>query len=357
MRKNPQHWQALNDGLVPDSWPLLGIITAPTMLNMDGMDHIRLRSLIQKAFTSRPVEALRPRIAEITRKLLDDLAAAGPGTVMDLRSQFAFQLPMRVICELYGVDDPDTRQQLAADSGRLLSSQTPPAERLGAQAAIGAAMAKLVAEKRAAPGGDLTTALINAYDNDDRMSEDELVGTLFLMLIAGHETTQNLLTNAIKNLLEHPAQLDLILEGRASEDPWRGVVEESLRLDAPAATIMFLYPVANVTVAGVTIRAGSPVMIHAAAIGRDDQVFIAPDRFVSGRDNAHQHRAFGHGVHRCLGAHLARLEARIALPALHERFIITPAEKLSELEPLDSLSSNSVARLPVRLRERNPAPK
>ncbi|MEW2498172.1 cytochrome P450 [Streptomyces nodosus] len=353
MRKNPRHWRAYMDGLIPSTWPLLQIITAPTMLTADGADHTRLRQPIQKAFTPRRVEALRPRIEEIVEGLLGKLASGDPDEVVDLRQQFAFQLPVTVICELYGVDDAAVRHQLAHDSALLLSSTTPPSEREAAEKSIFGTMAQLVAAKRAQPGDDLTTALIAEFDGD-QISEDELIASLFLMLIAGHETTQNLLSNAIKDLCENPEQLRLAMNGAAGEaDPWKGVVEEALRLDAPAATTMFLYAAYDVTVDGVTIPKGEAALIYTAAIGRDDRVFDDPDAFLPGRPGGHQHRAFGHGAHHCLGAHLARLEAQIALPALYNRFEVTPAEPLGSVKRVESLSSNAPARLPVYLSPRD----
>jgi cytochrome P450 len=354
MRKSPQYWQAYRDGLIPQTWPLLQIITTPTMLIMDGADHARLRLPIQRGFTPRRVQALRPRIEQIVQDLLDQLATREPGEAVDLRSAFAFPVPLTVICELYGVDDADMRRQLAVDTHLLLSSITPPEERLGAQVSIFETMARLTAAKRANPGEDMTTALIAEFDNGG-ISEDELVGTLFLMLIAGHETTQNLLSNAVTKLVEHPEELARVLDGCAGEVAWRGVVEEALRLDAPAATTMFLYATKDMTAAGVRIRAGEPVLIHTAAIGRDDEVFATPDAFLGSRGNAHQHRAFGHGPHYCLGAPLARVEATIALQALFARFVVTAAEPLGKVERVASLSSNAPARVPVFLRERRKA--
>ncbi|BFO18460.1 hypothetical protein SHKM778_48480 [Streptomyces sp. KM77-8] len=131
------------------------------------------------------------------------------------------------------------------------------------------------------------------------------------------------------------------------------MVEEALRLDAPAATTMFLYAERDVTIAGATIQTGEPVLIYTAAIGRDDTAFADPDAFLPGRPGGHQHRAFGHGPHHCLGAPLARLEAQIALPALYHRFEITPAETLGSVERVESLSSNAPARLPVHLSPRD----
>ncbi|MFD5871645.1 cytochrome P450 [Streptomyces sp. NPDC060322] len=352
MRKNPQYWKAYQDGLIPETWPLLAIITTPTMLIMDGVDHSRLRRPIQRAFTPRRVEALRPRVQEIAQGLLAGLADHEPGTVVDLRSTYAFQLPVTVICELYGVDDPAVQHRLALDTSLLLSSTTPPQERLGAQTSIFRTMAELIAAKREQPDADdLTTALIAEFD-EGGMSGEELAGTLFLMLIAGHETTQNLLSNAIGRLMEHPGQLAATLDRSGGEDPWPGVVEEALRFDAPAATNMFLYASEDVTVDDVTVRAGEPVLIHTAAIGRDDQVFADPHAFVADRADARQHRAFGHGAHHCLGAPLARLEATIALRALFERFTVEPAEEPATVERVPSLSSNAPGRVPVRLSPR-----
>lgn len=356
MRKNPhQHWKAFRDGLIPKTYPLLQILTTPTMLIMDGADHSRLRQPIQRAFTQRRADALRPRIEQIVDALLDTLAGTEPGTVVDLRSTFAFQLPVTVICELYGLDDPAMRRQLAVDTRLLLSSTTPPDERLGAQHSIFGTMTRLIAARRAQPGDDLTTALIAEFDNGG-MSGDELAGTLFLMLIAGHETTQNLLSNAVQRLLEHPEQLARVLDGSPGGQSWPGVVEESLRLDAPAATTMFLYAARDVTIEGVTINTGEPVMIHTAAIGRDDQVFDNPHAFNPDRADARQHRAFGHGPHHCLGSPLARLEAGTALPALFKRFIVTAAEPLHDIERVTSMSSNAPARLPVTLAPRTQPP-
>ncbi|MEV7286369.1 cytochrome P450 [Streptomyces sp. NPDC093252] len=352
LRKSPTHWRAYQDGEVPDSWPMLQLLVTPTMLIMDGLDHARLRKPVQAAFTTRRVEALRGRIEEIVAERLDVLAAAGPEAVVDLRTTFAFEIPVIVICELYGVEDTEERHQLTVDTALLMSGRTPPAERLAAEASIFGAMARLIADKRAHPGPDLTTALITEFDKGN-MSEEELAGTLFLVLLAGHETTQDLICNVIRRLAEHPERLAGILEDGGT-GAWRGVVEESLRLDPPAPMSMFLYPVRDMAVAGVTLRAGDPILCHLSAISRDDEVFGDPHTFAPGRPNAHQHRAFGHGPHHCLGAPLARLEAIAALPALYERFTITLAEPSEEIESVASSFVNAPARLPVRLAVRRP---
>ncbi|MET8830533.1 cytochrome P450 [Streptomyces sp. NPDC004610] len=348
LRKSPAHWRAYQNGEVPDSWPMLQLLVTPTMLIMDGLDHARLRKPVQAAFTTRRVEALRGRIEEIVAERLDALAASGPETVVDLRTTFAFEIPVIVICELYGVEDTDARRQLAVDTALLMSGRTPPAERLAAEASIFGAMAQLIAEKRERPGPDLTTALITEFDKGN-MSQEELAGTLFLVLLAGHETTQDLICNVIRRLAEHPERLAEVLADGGGPEVWRGVVEESLRLDPPAPMSMFLYPEREMTVAGVTLRAGDPILCHLAAISRDDEVFSDPHTFAPERSNAHQHRAFGHGPHHCLGAPLARLEGAVALPALYERFTITLAEPPEDIEPVASAFVNAPARLPVRL--------
>ncbi|WP_169314142.1 cytochrome P450 [Streptomyces piniterrae] len=351
VRKSPEYWQAYQDGLIPEHWPLLQFLTTPTMLIMDGADHTRLRQPIQRAFTARRVEALRSRVEEVARDLLDTLALSEPGSVIDLRATYAFQLPLTVICELYGVDDPEMRRQLAVDTGLLLSSATPPEARMGAQASIFGTMSRLIGLRRATPGPDLTTALIGEFE-DGALSEEELAGTLFLMLVAGHETTQNLISNVITRLLEHPEQLARLLDGSLGENPFPGVVEEGLRYDPPAAGTMFLYAARDVQIAGVTIRAGEPVLLHNAALGRDDDVFPNPHAFIADRADARGHRSFGHGPHHCLGAPLARLEAQVALRALFERFTVTAAEPLDTVGRVTSLSSNAPVRVPVYLRER-----
>lgn len=152
MRKSPKYWRAYQDGLVPKDWPLLRILTAETMLTRDGEDHTRLRQPIRRAFTAHQVEALRGRVEDITRELLGALATAPSGDRIDLRATFAFQLPVRVICELSGVDDDDMRRQLAVDTRLLLSRTAPLGERLGARAGVLGTMTRLIASERALPG-------------------------------------------------------------------------------------------------------------------------------------------------------------------------------------------------------------
>ncbi|MGW2714684.1 cytochrome P450, partial [Streptomyces sp. NPDC001356] len=204
----------------------------------------------------------------------------------------------------------------------------------------------------ARPGDDLTSALLAAHDEGgDRLGEQELIGTLLLMIIAGHETTLNLITNAVRALCAHPEQLGLVRAGRAS---WADVVEETLRWDAPVSYFPFRYPVRDLTVAGTLVPAGTPVLAGYSAAGRDPAAH-GPDagRFDltrSARPGAVRHLSLGHGAHYCLGAPLARLEATVALERLFTRF---PSLRLAvpeaDLVPHAGFVGNSVRALPVRL--------
>ncbi|MFG2885447.1 cytochrome P450 [Streptomyces sp. NPDC048297] len=347
--KNPKNWRAYTEGKIPPTWPLLGMVVAETMLNYDGMDHMRVRSLVQAAFTRARIEALRPRIEDIVAGLLDQLAGTEPGTSTDLRSRFASRLPMEVICELFGLDDAAARDRLASDMDALLDSRTSGERILAALEGVQNVTSDLLMRKREEPGEDLTTALIAARDEDeDRLSEKELGDTLFLMLLAGHETTQNLITNAVKNLLQHPDQLSLVREKTVG---WSAVVEETLRRDGPVNCVLFRYAAKDLELAGRLIRTGEPVLVSLATTGRDPDAVPDPDAFLLDRpDGSRRHLAFGHGPHFCLGAPLARLEAEVALEALFARFpeLYCPVD-LDSLEPVPSLSTNCVRELPVVL--------
>ncbi|MFF8908251.1 cytochrome P450 family protein [Streptomyces olivaceoviridis] len=351
--KNARHFTALREGRVGEGWPLLTFATVPGMTTADGDDHRRLRSLAARAFTPRRVAELRPRIEELTESLLDGLAlaaAAGDG-VADLRRHFALPLPMGVICELLGVD-VEFRDRLHRLGSLVVATDTAPAEAVAANRDIVAVLGEIAATKAARPGDDLTSALLAARDEDgDRLSEQELIGTLLLMIIAGHETTLNLITNAVRALCAHPEQLGLVRAGRAS---WADVVEETLRWDAPVSYFPFRYPVRDLTVAGTLVPAGTPVLAGYSAAGRDPAAH-GPDaaRFDltrSARPGAVRHLSLGHGAHYCLGAPLARLEATVALERLFTRFpSLRLAAPEADLVPHAGFVGNSVRGLPVRL--------
>ncbi|MGW7462627.1 cytochrome P450 family protein, partial [Streptomyces sp. NPDC054797] len=307
--------------------------------------------LVGKAFTARQVERLRPRVEELTAELLDDLgraAAAARDGVADLYAHFALPLPMNVICELLGVD-PEHRGRLHHLTNTvIIATDITPAEKMAALQELVALIGTIAATRRADPGEDLTSALIAAREDDgDRLSEAELIGTMRLMLVAGHETTLNLVTNAVRALCAHRDQLALVLDGKAT---WSDVVDETLRWDGPVSWFPFRYPTRDLTVDGTVIPRGTPVLAGYTAAGRDE-AFHGPDagRFDLTRPTAARHLSFGHGAHYCMGAPLARLEATIALERLFTRFPdLDLAVTEAELPHQRSFISNNVRSLPVR---------
>ncbi|MFD0020809.1 cytochrome P450 [Streptomyces sp. NPDC058382] len=311
------------------------------MLELDAPDHTRLRKLVAREFTPRRIEALRPRVRQITDGLLDAMVPAGRADLVDA---LAFPLPMTVICELIGVPDLDR------DAFRLLSnSVVSPAgaqEEGDAVSAMGGYLAELIEDKRRSPGEDLLSALIAArYEDDDALSPDELVGMAFLLLVAGHETTVNLISNGVRALLDHPEQLaDL----RADCGLLDGAVEEMLRYEGPVETATFRFAREPVTIGSRAIAAGDPVLVSLAAAGHDPGRHPEPDRFDIRRETQ-GHLAFGHGIHFCLGAPLARMEGRIAIRSLLERcpgLVLDP--DAGEPDWLPGMLIRGTRRVPVR---------
>ncbi|MEV7020865.1 cytochrome P450 [Kitasatospora sp. NPDC093558] len=338
--KNARLWTEFREGRLPQGWPLLNFVTVPGMVTADGDDHRRLRGLVSQAFTPRRIADLAPAIEARTVALLDAVAELeGP---FDLRAHFAYPLPMQVIGELLGlaVEQQDELHEL---SDTLVSSAATPAAAVAAQQGLNALLGSVVAAKRAEPGDDLTSDLIAAREAQDRLSEAELVGTLLLMLVAGHETTLNLITNAVRALLAHPEQLRLVLDG---EQPWSAVVEETLRYDSPVGQFPLRYAIEDIEVGDVMIRRGEALLASYAAAGRDCGHHEDADAFdVTRRPN--RHLSLGHGPHFCLGSGLARLEAETALRHLFGRFPGLALAQDAEPEPIASFISNSVRTLRV----------
>jgi 2-hydroxy-5-methyl-1-naphthoate 7-hydroxylase len=344
-----RHWPKLTSGEIDEGWPLNTWVSVHSMFTAYGSDHRRLRTLVSKAFTSRRMAAMRPRIEQMAEDLLNDLDATPADAVVDLRERYAYPLPIQVICELLGVPDDENRQVIRRCVDVFFNTAAEPAEAIAAYSDMFAQLSALVAAKREQPGDDLASGLIAARDEDgdDRLTEQELLDTLMLVISAGHETTVNLLDNAIHAMLTRPKQLALVREGHAT---WDDVIEETLRSGAPVASLPLRYAVEDIELDdGVVIRKGEAILAAYAAAGRDPEL-IGPD--AADFDITRQvkdHLAFGHGVHFCPGAPLARLEAAIALPALFERFpALSLATGPDDLEPVESFISNGHRTLPVR---------
>jgi cytochrome P450 len=305
-----------NAAVVSEGLP--GPAFARHMLTVDPPDHTRLRGLVSRAFSPRRIESLRPRIQTIVDDLLDGIAADGANTRVDLVSRFAFPLPFTVICELLGVPESD-RAALGRGLTRLLVPTETPQQYAKAKLAsdeVVALLEQLVELKAGAPGDDLVSALIAARDGDERLDTRELLSTIFQLIVAGHDTTASFIGNSVVALFRNPSQLVAL-----REDPERltTALEEFLRFDAPVPHSTFRYAVEPVELGGVTIPAGAQVIISLAAANRDERVYDDPEELDIDRTRV-RHVAFGHGIHFCLGAPLARLEGHIALGTLLRRF-------------------------------------
>jgi cytochrome P450 len=317
-----------------------------SMLDRDPPDHTRLRGLVSKAFTPRALERLRPEIQQIVDGLLDEVRGRGS---MDLIEEFAYPLPVRVICEMLGVPVKDHERFKAwgLDIARGLDAiMLPPDSPVGQRSVSGRrALAEyfreLIAERRAAPRDDMLSALIAAEEAGDTLNEEELLATCILLLVAGHETTVNLIGNGTLALLRHPAELRKL---RDNPGLIGSAVEELLRFDGPVQRTARI-PSEDITIGGQTIGKGEMVMPFLGAADRDPTQFPDPDRLdITRSDN--RHIAFGMGIHFCLGAPLARMEGQIAINTLLARL---PRLTLATDQPRfrQSLTLRGLEALPV----------
>ncbi|WP_017622901.1 cytochrome P450 family protein [Nocardiopsis chromatogenes] len=346
VKKNPVHWRAWREGRIRPDWQLISWVAAENMLARDDDDHTRLRKLVSKAFTPRRVEGMRARIEELVEELLDRMAAGGP--VADVKADYAYPLPMTVISDLFGVDDDGSRDELHRRIGMMFDQTITPEQALENHEGTQRFLTGLIERKRSSPADDMTSALIAARDEDnDRLSESELVWTLILIIGAGFETTMNVLTNAVQALLTHRDQLDLVVRGERS---WSDAVEETLRWNTSIQNVPLRFAAKDLVVEGTTIPAGDALLVSYGSAGRDPRVHgDTADRFDLTREDK-SHVSFSHGPHYCLGANLARMELNTALPALFARF---PDMELLDTDPeqVPSIVSNGVVTLRVRLGE------
>ncbi|MFC9894991.1 cytochrome P450 [Nocardia sp. NPDC127579] len=342
-----QHWGSFMKGEITADWPLFAWVAVDNMFTAYGADHRRLRKLVSPAFTHRRTAALRPRIEALVGELLDAIAATPAGESVDLREGFAYPVPIQVICELMGVPE-EMEPALRTCVARFFDTEITPDAAQANYIEMFGLVGELVTLRREQPGDDMTTVLISTRDEDgERLTEKEMVDTLMLVINAGHETTVNLLDQAIFNLLTHPEQLAAVRAGRAT---WDDVIEETLRYESPVAHLPLRYAVEDIEIGEVRIAAGEAILASYAAAGRDPGLHgpTAPTFDVTRIKK--DHLAFGHGAHHCIGAPLARLEAAIALPALFDRF---PALRLAvdpaEIAPVIGFISNGHRELPVHV--------
>ncbi|ONI72493.1 cytochrome [Kribbella sp. ALI-6-A] len=315
------------------------------MLSANPPDHTRLRKLVSGAFTRRRIELLEPRIREIASGLLDEMAAAdGP---VDLVNAYSYPLPITVISELLGIPAIRRDDFRRWSSVVVNASVHPPEVYVESALAMVEFIHELIEDRRVvAPSDDLLSALIAARDGGDRLSTDELTSMVFLLLAAGHETTVSLITNGVHALLTHPDQLALL---KAEPERLPAAVEELIRYDGPLQAAIPYVAAAPIEVAGRTIRTGEVIVFALTAANRDDA------RFGNGAElditrTENQHLGFGHGIHHCLGAPLARLEGRIALGLLFDRFPgLRLAEPGADPHRHPGLLMNGISELPVLL--------
>ncbi|MBB5153280.1 cytochrome P450 family protein [Saccharopolyspora phatthalungensis] len=309
------------------------------LLNMDPPEHTRLRRIIGKAFIPRRIEPLRPRIQQIADELLDALAGQDEA---DLLPTFCGPLPITVICELLGVGAAD-RPDFRSWTDGLLAPDSPEQAR-EALSSLQRYLLELIAAKRAAPGRDLLSTLIELRDEEDQLTEDELTSAAFLVLFAGYENTVHLLSNGIAALLTRPSALNLARQGVSST-----TVDELLRFDPPLPLALRRFPLTDIEIGGVTVPAGETVLLSLVSAHHDPDRYADPDRLDPGRED-NPHLAFGHGPHFCLGASLARMEAEIGFGALLSRFPdLALAVTEEELQWRNSFRNRGLRTLPVTL--------
>jgi cytochrome P450 len=323
-------------------------LATSSMVTMDPPRHTELRSLVSRAFTPRTISALEPRIRQLTNELLDQVIERGQ---FDLVKDLAEPLPVMVIAELLGIPLRDRIQfkhwsdVVVASADQVLTGKPADAANVKAQQEMAAYFRQIIAERRTQPQDDLISQLLAAELDGERLSEQEILNFCWLLLVAGNETTTNLISGAVITLLEHP---DALRQLRAQPELLPTAIEELLRYRSPVQA-MFRVATQDVELAGQTIPAGSMVIAWIGSANRDETVFADADQVVLTRD-PNPHIGFGHGIHFCLGAPLARLEARVVMGAMLERLHDLARADEAPLEPVDGFMIMGVKLLPLSFR-------
>ncbi|WP_199442343.1 cytochrome P450 [Umezawaea beigongshangensis] len=327
---------------VPRTTPLVSRDT--NILTMDPPDHTRLRKLVAKAFTARRTEMLRPRAEKIVGDLLDAVEAQGPP--VDLIEALALPLPITLICEMLGVPVEDRVDFRRWSDKALALTAFAPEEIVAAVEDLRDYIAGLVAQRREHPTDDVLGTLVQARDEGDRLTEAELVNFGVTLLVAGHETTANQIGNFVYTLLTEPEHLAAL---RTTPDLVPAAVEELLRIVPLGGAAGFArIATEDVEIGGVTVPAGDAVLVSMPSANRDDAVFTHPE-LIDFRRETNPHIAFGHGVHHCVGAQLARMELQVALSALLQRFpALELAAPVEEIVFKKGRLVRGLASLPVR---------
>jgi cytochrome P450 len=341
-----KNWQGLTGFFPPDNHDPHRSLLNSHMLQQDPPDHTRLRKLLTKEFTAGSVRKMRRDVVAIADELLDRIAlAAAADAVVDLMQSYAVLLPLGVIGNLLGVPSDD-RDRFRVHVEPLLTS-TDPTELTVAEDALIDLLTALIAQKRSTPADDLLSALVHSSDVDDTLSFEELLSTAYLLILAGYETTVNLIGNGVLALLHNPSQLEAL---RADPSLMPSAIEEFLRFESPLNTATMRFTTEPVRVGDVEIPAGQLVLVALLGANHDGRQFDDPDRLDVARA-PNPHLAFGHGIHHCLGAPLARLEGEIAIGRLIARFKRITLDDNIILQYRNSTLMRGLTALPVRLRE------
>ncbi|QTE00116.1 cytochrome P450 family protein [Streptomyces cyanogenus] len=338
-RTRPGVREAIAAGRAEEKTALLG----RHLLSVDPPDHTRMRRLMSRALTARRMQQLRGPVGTFATELLDALTGRRE---FDVLGDYALPLAVRVICELIGIP-PEDRAAFQRWGSLLVRSELQDDasfDRVSDEMA--GYLVPLVAARRAEPADDLVSALVAAHD-EERLDDYELISLVYQLFFAGHESSAYLIANATLRLLAHPDE-----RAALAREPERieSLIEEVLRIDGPVKVPTWRFPVRDVDLAGVRLRAGEPVLVLLGAAGRDPRRFPDPDRFDTGRTAVQQHLAFSHGIHHCMGAAVGRMEGQVAVGRLFQRFpelrLAVPPERLRWR---DNLMMRGVCELPVRV--------